>query len=569
MRPRTLLIIASFATGVLAVGVVGSDPGGGLSAQTSGPAALGGRVSSKEEGPMEGVVVNARRDGANFTVSVVSDAQGKYSFPRTHLGPGKYIVTIRAVGYDLIDPGPAEVSAGKTAGVDLRLQKAKDLASQLSSLEWAMSIPGTTEQKDKLVYQTVSCAYCHNWQRVMKSKHTADEFVSILNRMQTYYTDGSAVSNDGRGRGQKQTAERVAAVEKNANWGNVPKKDLAEYLATLNLSGGRTTWPFELKTQPRPTGKATRVIITQYDMPRPDTVSHDLDLDSNGTVWYTDESRMYFGKMDPKTGKFTEWPVLPPVPAGDIPGTRDIQVDKDDNIWFPRRMPGPAIAMTKFNPNTEEVSTIEGVGGQFLAIGPDGKIWAGFARIDPKTMKVEDRYTWQDSPNLPQGPHGLYVDLTVVDSKGNPWAPDFRGSGLIRIDAVTKALKYFAVPTPNSSPRRSRMDAQDRLWFAEYTGDKIGMFDTRSEKFQEWPTLPKYMTPYAVSAPDRNGYVYATSNTAERLIRLDPRTGEMIQYQIPTDFDSKKIAHDPTTSRSTLWMVNTRNARIVKVEPLD
>jgi virginiamycin B lyase len=125
------------------------------------------------------------------------------------------------------------------------------------------------------------------------------------------------------------------------------------------------------------------------------------------------------------------------------------------------------------------------------------------------------------------------------------------------------------VPTPNSSPRRSRMDAQDRLWFAEYTGDKIGMFDTRTEKFREWPTLPKYTTPYAVSAPDRNGYVYATSNTAERLLRLDPRTGEIIAYQIPTDFDSKKIAHDPTTSRSTLWMVNTRNARIMKVEPLD
>ena len=61
-----------------------------------------------------------------------------------------------------------------------------------------MSIPGTTEQKDKLVYQTVSCAYCHNWQRVMKSKHTAEELVSVMTRMQTYYTDGSAVSNDGR-----------------------------------------------------------------------------------------------------------------------------------------------------------------------------------------------------------------------------------------------------------------------------------------------------------------------------------------------------------------------------------
>ena len=564
MRLRTLLMIG---TAALAVGAVGSFPRD-LRAQAPGPAALAGVITSQEEGPMEGVVVNARREGANFTLSVVSDSQGRYSFPRTHLEPGKYVVSIRAVGYDLSDPGPANLAAGKTASLNLKLQKTKDLGSQLSSLEWAMSIPGTTEQKDKLVYQTVSCAYCHNWKRVMKSNHTAEEFVSVMTRMQTYYTDGTAVSNDGRGRGQKQTADRVAAAEKNANWGNALKKDLAEHLASVNLGAGRTTWPFELKTLPRPKGKETRVIITQYDMPRPDTVAHDLDLDSKGTIWYTDESRMFFGKMDPKTGKFTEYS-LPPVPDGDIPGARDIQVDKDDNIWFPRRIPGPGIAMTRFNPKTEEVSTIEGVGGQFLAIGPDGKIWAGFARIDPKTMKVEDRYTWQDSPNLPPGPHGLYIDLIVVDSKGNPWAPDFRGSGIIRIDAMTKALKYWPVPTPNSSPRRSRMDAQDRFWFAEYTGDKIGMFDTRAEKFQEWPTLPKYTTPYAVSAPDRNGYVYATSNTAERLIRLDPKTGEMIQYQIPTDFDSKKIAHDPTTSRSTLWMVNTRSARIMKVEPLE
>jgi virginiamycin B lyase len=562
MRPGILL---SIATTALVAGVLSPAPGN-LRAQTSGPVALGGMVSSQAEGTMEGVVVNARRDGANFTVSVVSDAQGNYSFPRTHLEPGTYMLTIRAVGYEMTAATPAAVTAGKTASVDLKLQKARDLASQLSSLEWAMSIPGTTEQKDKLVYQTVSCAYCHTWKRVMKSKHTAEELISVMTRMQTYYTDGTAVSDDGRGRGQKQTAERVAAAGKNANWGNTTKKELAEYLATLNLGGGRTTWPFELKTQPRPTGSATRVIITQYDMPRPDTVSHDLDLDSKGTVWYTDESRMFFGKMDPKSGKFTEWP-LPPVPAGDIPGARDIQVDKDDNIWFPRRIPGPAIAMTKFNPKTEEVSTIEGVGGQFMAIGPDGKIWAGLKRIDPKTMKVDGAYTWQDSPNLPPGPHGMYIDLTVIDSKGNPYAPDFRGSHIIGIDAVTKVARFWPVPTPNSSPRRSRMDAQDRLWFAEYTGDKIGMFDTRSEKFQEWPTLPRYTTPYAVSAPDRNGYVYATSNTAERLIRLDPRTGEMIAYQIPTDFDSKKIAHDPTTSRSTLWMVNTRNARIMKVEP--
>ena len=79
----------------------------------------------------------------------------------------------------------------------------------------------------------------------------------------------------------------------------------------------------------------------------------------------------------------------------------------------------------------------------------------------------------------------------------------------------------------------------------------------------------KYTTPYAVSAPDKNGYVYATSNMSERLIRLDPKTGEIVEYQMPTEFDSKKITYDPTTSRVILWMVNTRTARMMKVEPLD
>jgi len=564
-------LFLAIALGSIVIGAMSWAPPD-LKAQASDPVALSGVVSSQQEGLMEGVVVSARREGANFTVSVVSDAQGKYSFPRSHVESGRYALTIRAVGYDLNDPGTVTIAEGKPTNADLKLDKAKDLAAQLSSLEWAMSVPGTPEQKDKIIYQVVSCAYCHTWQRVVRSNHTAGEFVDLITRMQKYYTDGSAASTDKRGRGQLGPPDQVAAAEQNPTWGRepfgVPKKELAEYLATINLSGEKTTWPFELKTLPRPKGKATRVIITQYDMPRPDTVAHDLDLDSAGTVWYTDESRMFFGKMNPKTGAFTEYP-LPPVPPGDLPGARDIQVDRDDNIWFPRRIANSAVVVTKFNPKTEELSTIEGVGTQFMALGPEGKIWAGWSRIDPKTMKVEATYGWEKSPNIPPGPHRQYVDLTVVNSMGNPYAPDIGGSYIIGIDAKTGEAKFWQVPTPRSSPRRGRMDAQDRFWFAEYTGDKIGRFDTRKEKFQEWPMLRKYTTPYAVSAPDRNGYVYATSNMSERLMRLDPKTGEIVEYQIPTEFDSKKITYDPTTSRLTLWMVNTRTARMMKVEPLE
>ena len=569
MQAKGLIAGATLAALALAGGVPTSR---GLAAG-DGEVALSGTVTSREEGKMEGVVVNARRDGANFTVSVVSDAGGRYGFPRTHLGPGRYTLTIRAVGYDLVNPGAVDLTANEPGTRNLVLQKARDLASQLSSLEWIQSAPGTAEQKDRLVYQAASCAYCHSLERVMKSNHDATKLVEVMNRMQTYYYDGTAISRDNRGRAQKGTPQQVDNAAKNPMWGGLPpyqapKTQIAEYLATINLSGGRTTWPYELKTLPRPKGPETRVIITQYDFPRRDTVAHDLDIDSNGTIWYTDESRMFFGKMDPKTGQFTEYS-LPAVPPGHLPGARDVQVDRDGNIWFPRRIANAAVAITRFNPKTEELSTIEGAGDQYVALGPDGKIWAGWKRIDPKTMKVDATYSWATSPNLPPGPHWQYVDLTVVNSNGDPFAPDFGGSHIIGIDHASGEAQFYKVPTPNSAPRRVRMDAQDRLWFAEYTADRIGMFDTINKRFQEWPARHRYTTVYAVSTPDRNGYVYATSNMSERLLRLNPKTGEIIEYQVPTEFDSKKLAHDPASARPTVWMVNTRTARLMKVEPLE
>ena len=108
-----------------------------------------------------------------------------------------------------------------------------------------------------------------------------------------------------------------------------------------------------------------------------------------------------------------------------------------------------------------------------------------------------------------------------------------------------------------------RVDAQDRFWFAEYTGDRTGMLDTRTETFQERP-LRQYSTPYAASVPDKNGYVYASSNMAERVLRLDPKTSEVIEYQIPTDFDSKEILH-----RSGLVMRDRRLVGHAKVPRRD
>src|SRR5262249_4149126 len=147
----------------------------------------------------------------------------------------------------------------------------------------------------------------------------------------------------------------------------IDKAELGRFLATINMSGGRTDVPFQLKTLPRPTGKATRVIITQYDFPRKNTVSHEAELDSKGAVWYTDENEPYVGTLDPKTGKITEWHITSvPGIKDEILSLRDLTFDPDDNVWFPLRIIGGDV-MAKFDVKTHEVATVPDYrSGQFI-----------------------------------------------------------------------------------------------------------------------------------------------------------------------------------------------------------
>jgi virginiamycin B lyase len=541
-------------------------PQGNLGAQGAS-AALSGTVNSQEEGTMEGVLVTLRRDGANHTVTVVSNAEGRYNFPRSHVTAGEHAVAIRATGFDLTGPGRITIVDAAAASLDLALEKTKDLAAQLTSLEWAMSFPGTTEQKDKLVYQAKSCNYCHNYERIVRSKHNAQRFESVIKRMNSYYPDGTAVSNDGRGWGQPllkfgdsfgKPTPNGPMEGRGDRWGGWNMAELGQYLETVNLSGGKADWSYDLQASlPRPTGKGTRVIITQWDQPRKVTVSHDMAVDSKGNVWYGDESHQFIGMLNPKTHAFIDYP-LPPVPTGHLPGTRDVQVDNDDNIWFPMRVAGGASRLTKFEPKTRKVTTVEDTTGQFIALGPNNKMWMGgagniFTRVDIKTAKTEGQFEGR----------GYQV---VVNSKGNPYIGG--GQGVVGYDVAAGERLSYALPTKGGFARRGKMDAQDRFWFGEYYGDKIGMFDTKTGTFKEWP-LRKYSTPYSASLPDKDGYVWAPSNMSDRVFRLNPETGEMIEYLMPTELDTKEIEFDPTSDGVAALMTNMRNARVIRIEPLD
>ncbi len=135
-RSKVLLLLGA------AVLALAGGPSGAAAA-----AELTGQVSSAQEGAMEGVLVTARKEDSNISVTVVSDKNGNYSFPEGRLEPGNYILRIRAGGFALDGHRRIIVSEDGTA-VDLTLVPNANIAYQMTNAEWLTSLPGPESEKD-------------------------------------------------------------------------------------------------------------------------------------------------------------------------------------------------------------------------------------------------------------------------------------------------------------------------------------------------------------------------------------------------------------------------------------
>jgi virginiamycin B lyase len=526
-------------------------------ARAEAPAALTGQITSEAEGAMEGVVVTAHRDGSIVSVSVTTDAQGRYAFPESRLEPGPYSIAIRAVGYDTAAPVTANVVGEKTTTTDIKLQKTKALAGQLTNAEWMMSMPGTEEQKAYLL----NCVGCHTLERVVRSTHDADEWTQVISRMMGY----GAVS---------QPVKPQPMLDKTRMGTPEQYRKQAEYLATINLSA-TDTWAYELKTLPRPSGRSTRAVVTEYDMVRPTTEPHDIVVDKDGNVWYTDFGEMFISKFDPKTLKLTEYPIKrfkPDAPTGLL----SLEYDKAGTFWFDTMYQG---SLGNLDPKTGEIKYYpldakwndERVQLNFVGLrhDVDGKVWT-------KSVGTQDIFrldiasgTWEKfhpTDALPAGRRfGIYQ--VISDSKNNLWMAEFDDGHLGKLDAKTLQVTWFATPTEHSRARRMEIDDQDRIWVTEYRASKVAMFDTKTEKFVEYP-LPPYTFPYRANV-DKNGEIWASTMSTDRVVRLDPKTGQTEQYLMPADTNMRTVFIDNSTSPVTFWVGSNHDHRLVKVEPLD
>lgn len=534
------------------------------SALAQAAAVLTGQVSSAEEGPMEGVLVSAKKDGSNITVTVVSNDKGQYSFPIGRLDPGHYTLSIRAGGYVLDSRKTVDVTANRTRA-DIKLKKTKNLANQLSNAEWLISAPGTDSIKQNLT----NCVGCHTLQRIFTSTHDAEEFKQIFHRMGTYSPGSTPLQPQPLLPGPRGERPPIPKSQFDA---------VANWLASVNMSTIDTRlWP--LKTLPRPKGESTKIIITEYDLPRKEAEPHDVIVDQDGMVWYSDFANQFAGVMNPKTGKVTDIPI--PVLKPDEPkGSLDLEFDPGEkNLWLALMYQA---GIAKIDRKTHKVTMHpfpkewQTNSTQASMVSPqhsdvDNKVWTNnqehhfMYRLDLASGKFENLGPSKDSSGKQISAYGMPTDW-----QNNVYQLEFGGTSIGWRNAKDGTTVIYRTDHPRSRPRRGRVDDQNRLWFAEYGNNAIGMFDPKTAKITEYSLQTKWGEPYDV-VPDKGAKdVWTGSMLNDLVARLDTKSGKITEYLLPRSTNIRRVfVQEEPGGKEALWVGSNHGASIVKVEPLD
>jgi len=527
---------------------------------------LAGTVSSAEEGEMEGVIVRAKREGSPITVSVVSNAEGYYRFPSDRLEPGDYAISVRAVGYDLASSGSIEISS-EPVTLDLQLTKTRRLSAQLSNGEWMISAPGTFEEKQYFD----DCTMCHTLQRPMTSRYGQEDMAKVVQRMGAHTLNSTPAFPHFKSFVAEMLSEPLTEEE----------IDKGRYFSSVNLSAS-DFWEFDLQTLPRPTGNATQVIMTTYDLPRPNSAPHDALVGPDGNVWYNDFVSPFIGKLDPNTGEVTEYD-LPVTKPGFATGSHAIDFS-DDGLVYASGMHQSYVV--EFNPATEEMRTLQfphwqvdnsGNDSRVTVLDPSAKsvnglIWVngykggelGVAyQVNPETNE------WTEITHLPSAPPHNAYDV-VADSQNNMYGFNMNREHIWKTDAVSRETKFYRIPTSGAGGRRGNVDLKDRLWWAQYRGNGIGMFDPETETITEWPLPTPWTSPYDAEF-DEETYVWTGGMNNDLAVRLNVETGEFTEYLLPFETNIRHVDVQMSGNEfgvSSFWVVGQINGKITHVEPM-
>jgi streptogramin lyase len=480
--------------------------------------------------------------------------------------------------------------------VDLTLASLSDFHKQLSGTEWAASLPEDTPEDRRMKTVFINnCSGCHQVSFLLQNRFDAAGWGAVITLMEKMLSIGYA----------PEDAKPNPVI-------HAYKQELAEYLGRVRGPGNT---PLNLKLLPRPTGDSAKIVVTEYDLSRPDMpgwimehngtdwsegtpsrwngrAAHDVAVDKGGSVWFADDAtpERTLGKLDPRTGRITEYKLADEANAAET--SHALVFDKVGNIWFANGTEG---APTKFDPETGKFFRYPRPqdippSGDFITMDTKGNVWSphreGAFKLDPLTGK----YT-----NYSDRPGKANYDL-AADAEDKVWVSKPGGNDMEIVDSHSGNIEQLALNpmsaqdyeitakdrelsaslglTPNTAtplekgPRRSAADREkDVVWVCEFFADRLAKIDARSKKVTEYPLPHRFSQPYSATVNTKDHTVWITMLNSDRIAKFDPSTEKFTEYVLPTrGTEIRHIQVDSSTNPPTIWLPYDRTNKIARIQ---
>jgi virginiamycin B lyase len=276
-------------------------------------------------------------------------------------------------------------------------------------------------------------------------------------------------------------------------------------------------------------------------------------------------------RFDPQTLSYTRI-ALPPAknPKAQV---NAVAIGPQDHVWFVDD--GPNGRILEYNPDSREFNSFAipefrwpvSNGGwartaalRFL----DGMVWGSgetsdrILRLDPSTRKVTDY-------SVPRGsaPFGLAIgpDKTV-------WYAGLIGNSVVKLDPKTGRLEPHNLRTDRSELKLLAADSHLNLWATATESGKLIRVDSKTGDIVELDIPTENSGPFAIDVDTKRDLVWFSEIYTDRLARFDPSKNTFVEFSLPiADADVRRIAVDPTNP-DRVWWVGARSDKFGYVEVL-
>lgn len=133
------------------------------------------------------------------------------------------------------------------------------------------------------------------------------------------------------------------------------------------------------------------------------------------------------------------------------------------------------------------------------------------------------------------------------------------------VGSLNVQIKEYDVPTAKSRPHDPALAPDGSLWYTGQGANKLGRLDPKTGEFKEFPLKTANSGPHGLVA-DKDGNIWFTAISGGYVGKLDPKTGDIAEYH-PAD----KTEIDPHTPvfdhDGILWFTNEETNYIGRLDP--